>query len=326
MKVAFFTENNFNGKVSRTNLNIRTDLAWMVAFNADHYNLYSLPQDINKKYDIGIIILPKKAQIKDLNAFSLVAASVDNIRKLCNKIAIMQEGPHDYFQNASIEIQFGIYQLLDSVDFILCHNEYDVSYYKGFLNKNNVFTMPSLMIINEMPESIKIDNSIIMGGNFCSWYSGIDTYAVIKNVDVHDEFKIYAPSMGRKIDGEDRINDISYIPYMQWVDWIRFLAQMKYGIHLMRTIAAGTFALNCAYLGIPCIGYAEIDTQRILHPGLSVERIGDLVTAKEYLHRLKTDKGFYNECSEIAKTNYEAYYSEHIFLTRMNNIFPELSI
>ena len=39
---------------------------------------------------------------------------------------------------------------------------------------------------------------------------------------------------------------------------------------MMRTHAAGTFALNCSYLGIPCIGYKGLDTQSTLHPDLSL--------------------------------------------------------
>ena len=43
MKVAFFTEMGFGGKVPRTHKNMRTEFAWMVALNADHYNLNDTP-------------------------------------------------------------------------------------------------------------------------------------------------------------------------------------------------------------------------------------------------------------------------------------------
>jgi len=39
----------------------------------------------------------------------------------------------------------------------------------------------------------------------------------------------------------------------------------------MLTIAAGTFSLNCAYFGIPCIGNEKVDTQRLCFPELSVD-------------------------------------------------------
>ena len=56
MEIAFFTEMGFNGKVPRTHDNMRTEFAWMVALNADHYNIKEVP---NKKYDLGITIIPK---------------------------------------------------------------------------------------------------------------------------------------------------------------------------------------------------------------------------------------------------------------------------
>ena len=43
----------------------------------------------------------------------------------------------------------------------------------------------------------------------------------------------------------------------------------------MRTHAAGTFAMNCGFHGIPCVGYNGLDTQEILHPPTTVD-IGDL--------------------------------------------------
>ena len=89
---------------------------------------------------------------------------------------------------------------------------------------------------------------------------------------------------------------------------------------MMRTHAAGTFALNCAYLGIPCIGYEGLDTQQKCHPHLTV-KLGDLAMAKEKLTLLQTDQGFYNDCSEIAIKNYKTYYSE---LTFKNKIYGSL--
>ena len=80
----------------------------------------------------------------------------------------------------------------------------------------------------------------------------------------------------------------------------------------MRTHAAGTFALNCAYLGIPCIGYEGLDTQEKCHPNLTV-KLGDLVTAKKKLTLLRNDKHFYTECSITSKLNYNKYFHEDKF-------------
>ena len=103
---------------------------------------------------------------------------------------------------------------------------------------------------------------------------------------------------------------------MNWVEWIKTLNNFKYGVHMMRTHAAGTFALNCAYLGIPCIGYEGLDTQEKCHPNLTV-KLGDLATAKKLLTLLKTDQGFYSDCSLISKENHKKYYCEKNFLKQI---------
>jgi hypothetical protein len=81
---------------------------------------------------------------------------------------------------------------------------------------------------------------------------------------------------------------------------------------MMRTHAAGTFALNCSYLGIPCIGYDGLDTQRILHPSLTVKD-GDLNTARKLISRLDNDSDFYTLCSNKTLEMYNEHYHESTF-------------
>ena len=110
--------------------------------------------------------------------------------------------------------------------------------------------------------------------------------------------------MGRRQPGEEQL--IEHLPYMNWKQWIHKLNEFKYGVHLMRTHAAGTFALNCAYLGIPCIGYEGLDTQRILHPNLTVKD-GDLDTARKLIEKLYNDEEFLILCSQQAREMYSKY-------------------
>jgi hypothetical protein len=303
MKIAFFTENGFKGKVSRTHNNMRVEFAWMCALGADHYNIHQL--DISEKYDLGVIIIPKKNP-----QFNL-----DTIKYHCLKVVSMQEGPHWYFQDYSLDKQIWYYNVLQEMDFLFVHNEIDKKYYGGLTGKE-CKVLPSVMIEDSIDEPIlthKNDRkNIIIGGNFCSWYGGFDSYIVAQEANC----PIYIPSMGRKIKDEEQMPNLNHLPYMDWVDWIKALNKFKYGVHLMRTHAAGTFALNCAYLGIPCIGYEGLDTQDKCHPNLTV-KLGDLATAKEKLTLLKTDKDFYNKCSNIAKENYTRYYKENIFLKKI---------
>ena len=80
----------------------------------------------------------------------------------------------------------------------------------------------------------------------------------------------------------------------------------------MRTHAAGTFAMNCAFHGIPCIGYKGLDTQETLHPLTTIE-IGDLDHAVEIANKLKQNK-FYNMCSQTSRERFERFYTEEEWL------------
>jgi len=81
----------------------------------------------------------------------------------------------------------------------------------------------------------------------------------------------------------------------------------------MRTHAAGTFAMNCGFHGIPCIGYKGLDTQEILHPLTTVE-VGDLDGAKRIADKLRNNEKFYNLCSETISKRFSTYYDETSWL------------
>ena len=294
MSIAFFTEMGFNGKIPSNHNNMRTEFAWMVALNADHYNINNVP---DKKYDLGITIIPKNNPQFDLK----------RLKQYCGKVAVMQEGPHWYFQDYNLNDQINYFNALTSADIIFVHNKADKIYYRGLTGHKDVRVMRSLMIEEAIGET-KIVNrkGVIIGGNFVNWYGGFDSYMV-----ANSQFDVVsAPTMGRKQEGEEQL--LTLLPYMNWKEWIHKLNEFKIGVHLMRTHAAGTFALNCAYLGIPCIGYKGLDTQELCHPDLTIE-IGNLGHAKELIKELNSNSEFYNECSKQAIDNYNIHFHESKF-------------
>ena len=101
------------------------------------------------------------------------------------------------------------------------------------------------------------------------------------------------------------------------------LAEFKYGIHLMQTYAAGSFMMNCGYLGIPCIGYNHTDTQRNIFPDLSIDQ-DDLQKARTLAKQLVVDQDFYNECSKKAKNNFYQHSSENAFNQWKENFFSNI--
>mgnify|MGYP001591129548 FL=1 len=294
MKIAFFSESGTNQKYSRNFPNARTEVGWCLALDAPMCHLQHLPND---KFDLGIVIIPKNTPNVDLN----------HIRKVCDKVAVMQEGPHWFFQDYSVEQQFHYYNTVVSADWVYCHNESDVSYYLG-LGCKDVRVMRSLMITDGLVPRSEWGDATIIGGNFVSWYGGFDSYMVAREMGN----PIVAPSMGRKQQQEDAIEDIQYLPYMNWREWVTNLGQYNIGVHLMRTHAAGTFAMNCGFHGIPCIGYKGLDTQEILHPLTTVE-VGDLDEARRVAKKLKIEK-FYKLCTDTIKKRFEMHYTEEKWL------------
>ena len=298
-KIAWFTAGGWQGKVPRDHPNMRNDMAWMHTLDVTHYPI-PMASQITENFDIGIITLPK-THIDKL----IQLDTMKEIKRVCKKVGTMQQ-------------QIWFYNILSELDFIWCHNEIDKKYYRGLTNKK-CYVNPTLMIEDNIkPVEVKNKSGVIIGGNMVRWYGGFDSYIIAQEFDED----IYAPSMGRKIDREDEM-DINHLPYMTWVEWINNLSKYKYGVHLMPTWAAGTFTLNCAYHGIPCIGYKGLDTQH-LHPSLSVD-YGDLDEAKILAKRLKIDEEFYKKCSKECKNLYRnSSFREKQYIYTMNKVIGEV--
>jgi hypothetical protein len=295
--IIFFSESPIKGRVPRDFENARTEYAWSIMLDAEWCPLNDSP---NKKYDLGIVIIPKSNPNVDL----------ERIKQYCDKVSVMQEGPHWYYQDYSVEQQIHYLNCLRTADWVYCHNMSDIRYYKG-LGCKDVRIMRSMMIPEGLDSQLttSMKNGILLGGNFVSWYGGMDSYLVASEVDEQK----YGVSMGRKQEQESLIEDIKYLPYMNWREWINHIGQYKVGVHLMRTHAAGTFSMNFAHHHTPVIGYEGLDTQELLHPQTTVQ-VGDLLGARQILRKLYEDEFFYQECSEQVGRRFKKYYSEEAWI------------
>ena len=297
-KVIFFSESNIKGKVPRDFENARTEFGWSIMLDAEWCPLNDIPKVLD--YDLGIVIIPKNNPQVDLDFF----------KEFCKNVAVMQEGPHWYYQDYPVDKQIHYINCLREADWVYCHNESDKKYYYG-LGCKDVRVMRSMMVPEGLDSQITTSqkNGILLGGNFVSWYGGMDSYLVASEVNEQK----YGVSMGRKQEQEEMIEDIKYLPYMSWREWINHIGQYKVGVHLMRTHAAGTFSMNMSWHGTPVIGYSGLDTQELLHPQTTVE-VGDLVKARQIMKKLYKDEFFYQECSEQTKELFNKHYSEEAWL------------
>ena len=309
MKIAFVSENGFTGKVPEDFNNARTEFAWMHNLDAYHMPLKTALESPQRGFDLVVLIIPKK---NGLFTFSFV----EHLKTVGTEVAVMQEGSFWNFQDLGLSEQIWYSNEYALADYIFCHSESDALYYRGIYDKP-VMVLQTAMIDYTIKNFEPIQTTgytTIIGGNFCSWYGGFDSFMVAQTFDLD----IYAPAMGRKKDGEEQL--VNILPYMNWTDWMKELSNHRYAVHLMRTFGAGTFAMNCSYFKIPCIGYKGLDTQTILHPLLSVD-IGDIVSAKKLAQRLKKDEQFYVECSNMTGELFNKYYSKEAWLSNFNDSF-----
>lgn len=323
MKIAFLTEMGFDGKIPANHTNMRTEFAWMHTLSADHHCVHNYVKVID--YDHVFVIFPKGqlyinadgTQIgEDRNPVSdlLVKEIVDRLKLTNKKVYIVQEGPHWWWNDYSMYDQIRFYNMLISSDGIFAHNEHDVKYYKGMFPNVPVHVIPTLMIDSIVQDIVPVrEEKVIIGGNFARWYGGMESFTVAQRFEV----PIWGQTSHAMREGEDQL--VNHLPRVMWTDWMKQLSSFKYAVHLMPTIAAGTFSLNCAYFGIPCIGNEKVDTQRLCHPDLAVD-VEDVEKAAMLAERLRDDRDFYEQCSKTAKESYRKYYSEKLFKQKLNSI------
>ena len=311
MRIGFFSEAGYEGKVPRNYDNMRTDVAWVCALDATHHpiaKLRSLPDNL---YDVGVMILPKNRKpLLDWFPNSVLK----EYRRVCKKVTIMQESYYNYWQDSPIAEQIWYFNFITEMDLIFCHNDIDLLYYNGLTNVRTEL-LPSVMITDDIVRRSEWGDGIVIGGNWVWAYGGFDSYQV--GLELTDD--ITAVTTGRMKPEEEQV--LKHLPWMMWGEWIKTLSQFNVGIQL-GTASAGTFNLNCSFHGIPCIGYSNVNTQDILPP-LTKDEVGDIDNAKHIARKLKDEK-FYNLCSETTIKRYETFYTEEIFVKSVKEIMKTI--
>ena len=311
MKIGFFSEAGYEGKVPRNHPNMRTDVAWVCALDAYHCPLPMIEKLPDNSFDVGVMIIPKKRE--HLVYYPLL----EHYRRVCKKVTVMQESYYNYWQDSSITEQVWYFNFLVEMDLIFCHNDVDLKYYAGLTNVRTEL-LPTVMITDNVLPRNEWGDGVIIGGNWVKDYGGFDSFQVgLEITDNPDD--ITAITTGRMKSEE---NDLfKHLPWMYWSEWINVLSQYHVGVQL-GTAAAGTFNLNCSFHGIPCIAYSNSNTQRILHPHTTVE-LGDIEKAK-YIARELKDDDFYKLCMETTQERYEKYYSEKVFVEHFHKVVNSL--
>ena len=227
-------------------------------------------------------------------------------------VYIYQDGEIGWWNQVDTRLQAWWYNQLRAANGILVPNSTDIPFYKGLFPDKEIKVIRSVMT-DEGLDKTKFkpqENRTIVTGPLTREYNGFSQLLLAHNLDM----PVDIPPMGESRmpkDSWEMANNlgVNYLQYMSWAEWMYNLSRYKVGYMMSAATASGSFALNCAYLGIPCIGDKRADTQSILFPDLAVD-VFDNQKALELTFKLKNDLDFYIEVSNKAKRLYKKEFTK----------------
>ncbi len=245
---------------------------------------------------------------------------VSLLKEKFKRVYIYQDGEIGWWNQTDVKLQTWWYNQLSSSDGILVPNSTDISFYKGLFPDKKIKVIRSVMTdegLDKTKFKPKEDRTIVTGP-LTREYNGFSQLLLAHNLDMPVDIPPMGESRMPKDSWEMADNlGINYLQYMSWVDWMYNLSRYKVGYMMSTATASGSFALNCAYLGIPCIGDKRADTQSILFPDLAID-VFDNKKALDLTLKLKNDLVFYNEVSTKAKQIYNSEFTKEKMLNILN--------
>ena len=241
---------------------------------------------------------------------------VSLLQEKFDEVYIYQDGEIGWWNQVDTRLQAWWYNQLRASNGILVPNSTDIPFYKGLFPDKEIKVIRSVMT-DEGLDKTKFkpqENRTIVTGPLTREYNGFSQVLIAHNADMPIDIPPMGESRMPKDSWEMAPNlGINYLNYMSWVDWMYNLSRYKIGYMMSAATASGSFALNCAYLGIPCIGDKRADTQSILFPDLAID-VFDNKKALDLTLKLKKDLDFYIEVSNKAKRLYKKEFTKEKML------------
>ena len=241
---------------------------------------------------------------------------VSLLQEKFDEIYIYQDGEIGWWNQVDTRLQAWWYNQLRASNGILVPNSTDIPFYKGLFPDKEIKVIRSVMT-DEGLDKTKFkpqENRTIVTGPLTREYNGFSQVLIAHNADMPIDIPPMGESRMPKDSWEMAPNlGINYLNYMSWVDWMYNLSRYKIGYMMSAATASGSFALNFAYLGIPCIGDKRADTQSILFPDLAID-VFDNKKALDLTLKLKKDLDFYIEVSNKAKRLYKKEFTKEKML------------
>ena len=241
---------------------------------------------------------------------------VAQLKEKFEEVYIYQDGEIGWWNQVDTRLQAWWYNQLIASDGILVPNSTDISFYKGLFPDKKIKVIRSVMT-DEGLDKTKFkpkENRTIVTGPLTKEYNGFSQLLLAHNLDMPVDIPPMGESRMPKDSWEMAPNlGVNYLQYMSWAEWMYNLSRYKIGYMMSAATASGSFALNCAYLGIPCIGDKRADTQSILFPDLAIDVFNN-EKALELTFKLKNDLDFYIEVSNKAKRLYKQEFTKEKML------------
>jgi len=323
MNIKYSTsEMGFEGLFPLDYPNLRVLETQLLFLNAYHLPIQKILSS-NEKYEGELLFNIGKGGFEKPYIKFLYEKHNNVVEQLWNKfdkVYIYQDGEIGWWNQVDVKLQVWWYNQLQSSDGILVPNSTDVSFYKGLYPNKDIKVIRSVMTDEGLDKTkFKLkENRTIITGPLTKEYNGFSQLLLAHNLDM----PIDIPPMGESRmpkDSWDMASNlgVNYLKYMSWTEWMYNLNRYRIGYMLSSATASGSFALNCAYLGIPCIGDKRADTQSILFPDLAIN-VFDNQKALELTLKLKEDLDFYNKVSTLAKQRYKEEFTKEKMINILN--------
>ncbi len=296
MKILIMTEKDFNGYIPTTfQNNLQWDIYLQKSLNAYHLSFYSLQlKGFNfKKFDMAIVIPPyDNPNVADI--FKHISKDTT--------LVVMQEGSKDHWLNYSIKQQMNYINAVNHAAAFLSPNKKDIAFYKVILkipiHQFSIYcdTLQVKEFGNTKVKK-KIPKSMMIGANFDLRGMGLaDVYVgsgIVKNIGIPTMRNALVKDNDTFVNEMFKVNTQVY-PYVEQKDWLPILNRYQVAVHLANETGTGQLQIQCACLGVPCIGTKDIDLQSYLFPELTIDN-SELEEGRILMKRLMNDKTFFSQ-------------------------------
>jgi len=310
MKILYLTDLNYFGTISSDyQMGLRPPMSWISALKPFHCPYSRIDEIPYNDFDITILsCLHENVDVLNIN--------LEKIKNITKKILFQHDSDHRYFyKKNSLSRSYMLNYIISNVDAVLVHNDLDKQYYQSlfqkpcFIHEQLIFDTYSYLDIPQQK------SGVILGG-IDDRYGALDGLFLIYNI-INE--KIYCFGDFEPIPEVIKIENT-----WDYIEYNKILSKFKIALNLTPMAIGGSFPLQCAMVGVPCVGWDNSHTLKKCFPDL-VAPYGDFESLRIILNKLNTEDDFYNKVASQARHIFLKEYNIEEYKKNMNLIFNSLN-